>query len=242
MEILFVFLAFMLGSGGYMAVEHLLSKPKAIPTKYDPHYTRKLEQQEFGYILTTCEDNECKECFPPKAIEPVRTKQLGPGRTTQPWEKDPRYKGYRQEDIDFQDRLRKMTRERLLAEEKAKKAAQKCSVCKVPLDYDGWCSNGCVKAYRDSIKKSFEKSLADSNYRTHIVLPPARRTRKIGKIEVPIPDAVPDHAHGSLYYDTAYLSDYVVWKWMDEESGEVKFLKSAPPLQFDEPKFDYVLK
>lgn len=29
----------------------------------------------------------------------------------------------------------------------------KCSICKVPFDYDGWCSNECVKAYRDSLRQ-----------------------------------------------------------------------------------------
>lgn len=32
---------------------------------YDPHYTRQLEQKEFGYKFTRCENEKCTECFPP---------------------------------------------------------------------------------------------------------------------------------------------------------------------------------
>lgn len=61
--------------GGALRYISKFERGEITPKEYDPHYTRQLEQQEFGYKATVCGNDSCTECYPP--IPPK-----GPGAIT----------------------------------------------------------------------------------------------------------------------------------------------------------------
>lgn len=51
--------------GGALRYIGKFERGEITPKKYDPHYTRQLEQKEFGYKATVCGNKSCTECYPP---------------------------------------------------------------------------------------------------------------------------------------------------------------------------------